>query len=42
MSFRGPEMLFNDMLKAIGLIEQFVGSMDFAAYEADIKTLCYP
>ena len=38
MSFRGPEMHFSDMLKAIGLIEQFVGSMDFPAYEADIKT----
>jgi uncharacterized protein with HEPN domain len=31
-------MHFNDMLKAIGLIEQFVEDMDFAAYEADIKT----
>ncbi len=26
------------MLKAISLVEQFVGNMDFAAYEADIKT----
>ena len=31
-------MHFNDMLKAIGLIEQFIGAMDFPAYEADAKT----
>jgi uncharacterized protein with HEPN domain len=31
-------MHFKDMLEAIDLIEQFVGSMDFAAYEADAKT----
>jgi len=38
MSFRGPEMHFQDILKAIRLIEQFVGNMDFAAYAEDIKT----
>jgi uncharacterized protein with HEPN domain len=38
MSFSGPKQHFKDMLKAIALIEQFLGDMDFAAYEADIKT----
>jgi uncharacterized protein with HEPN domain len=38
MSFRGPEMHFQDILKAIRLIEQFVGDMDFALYADDIKT----
>jgi uncharacterized protein with HEPN domain len=38
VSFKGPETHFRDMLKAIALIEQFVGDMDFAAYAADIKT----
>jgi uncharacterized protein with HEPN domain len=38
MSFSGPEQHFKDMLKAISLIEQFLGTMDFVAYEADIKT----
>jgi len=38
VSFRGPEMHFRDMLKAIDLIEQFTLGMDFAAYAADIKT----
>jgi uncharacterized protein with HEPN domain len=38
VSFRGPEMHFRDMLKAIGLIEQFLGTMNFQAYLEDIKT----
>ena len=38
MSFRGPEMHFQDMLRAITLIEQFTHGMDFPAYAADIKT----
>jgi uncharacterized protein with HEPN domain len=38
VSFRGPGMHFQDILKAISLIEQFVGSMDFKAYSEDIKT----
>jgi uncharacterized protein with HEPN domain len=38
MSFRGPEMHFRDILRAIGLIEQFVGTMDFQAYAEDINT----
>jgi len=31
-------MHFQDMLKAIVLIEQFTHGMDFPAYAADIKT----
>jgi uncharacterized protein with HEPN domain len=31
-------MHFQDILKAISLIEQFVGTMDFQAYTEDIKT----
>ena len=31
-------MHFQDILKAMTLIEQFVGSMDFQAYSEDIKT----
>jgi len=31
-------MHFQDILKAISLIEQFVGTMDFQAYSEDIKT----
>jgi uncharacterized protein with HEPN domain len=31
-------MHFQDMLKAIALIEQFTDGMDFPAYSADIKT----
>jgi uncharacterized protein with HEPN domain len=38
MSFRGPEMHFQDILKAIHLIELFVGEMEFTAYAEDIKT----
>ncbi len=38
MSFRGPEMHLRDMLKAIGLIEQFTAGMDSRAYASDIKT----
>ena len=38
MSFRGVGMHFNDMLTAINLVEEFVGPMDFAAYQADAKT----
>jgi len=38
MSFRGPEMHLGDVLKAIGLIEEFTVGMDFRAYASDIKT----
>ena len=31
-------MHFQDILKAISLIEQFIDDMDFQAYSADIKT----
>jgi uncharacterized protein with HEPN domain len=31
-------MHFQDILKAISLIEQFIGEMDFHAYSEDIKT----
>ncbi len=31
-------MHFGDMLTAIGLVEQFIGEIDFAAYQADAKT----
>jgi uncharacterized protein with HEPN domain len=38
VSFSGPQQHFKDMLKAISLIEEFLGSMDLTAYRADIKT----
>ena len=38
MSFRGTEDHFQDILRAIALIEEFVGSMEFAAYQSDVKT----
>jgi len=38
MSFKGPEMHFRDMLKAISLIEEFTVGMDVPAYIADLKT----
>ena len=31
-------MHFSDMLTAVTLVEQFVGEMDFAAYQSDAKT----
>ena len=36
--FRGPRLHFADMLEAISLIEEFIGSMDLDAYAADRKT----
>jgi len=38
MSFRSPQDHFADILQAIALIEQFVGTMDFQTYQNDPKT----
>lgn len=38
MPFRDPEQHLRDVLEAIEKIDQFIGDMDLAAYEADEKT----
>jgi uncharacterized protein with HEPN domain len=38
MPFRGARLHYSDILSAIALVEEFVGSMDFAAYQIDAKT----
>lgn len=38
MPFRDAETHFNDILTSIDLVDSFIGPMDFAAYEADLKT----
>jgi uncharacterized protein with HEPN domain len=38
MSFRGPELHFADILRAIALVEDFVGDMTEADYSKDSKT----
>ena len=38
MSFRGPDLHYTDMLRAIALVEEFVGPMTEADYLANAKT----
>ena len=38
MSFRGPDLHYTDMLRAVALVEEFVGTMTEADYMADTKT----
>jgi uncharacterized protein with HEPN domain len=38
LSFRSPLDHFHDILQAINLIQEFVGTLSFEAYEADFKT----
>lgn len=38
MSFRGPDLHFTDMLRAIKLVEEFIAGITEAEYMADAKT----
>ena len=38
MPFRGPERHLRDILESINLINEFIGVMDFPAYQRDEKT----
>ncbi len=38
MPFNDPELYLEHMLKSIGHVQEFTAGMDFATYQADLKT----